>query len=108
MSQGALAVALRFVAETNAKNIDGITALMASDHRFVDSGGDAHDGVDVMREGWRQYFRMVPDYLIEIDEPYSEGPIVVMLGAARGTCSRMTRRRSMMPGRRPLLGEQKP
>jgi hypothetical protein len=38
-----------------------------------------------MRDGWAAYFRMVPDYTVTVDETFSEGSIVVLLGWARGT-----------------------
>jgi hypothetical protein len=30
---------------------------------------------------------MIPDYSIAVDETYSDGPVVIMLGHARGTYS---------------------
>lgn len=30
---------------------------------------------------------MVPDYTIAVDETFAEGLVIVMLGAAQGTCS---------------------
>ena len=38
-----------------------------------------------MRDGWAAYFRMVPDYTVAVDETFSDGPVVIMLGVARGT-----------------------
>jgi hypothetical protein len=32
-----------------------------------------------------EYFRMVPDYTIEIKETFCDGPVVVMLGVVGGT-----------------------
>ena len=34
--------------------------------------------------GWAAYFRMVPDYTVAIEETFSDGPVVAMLGTARG------------------------
>jgi hypothetical protein len=41
-----------------------------------------------MRDGWTAYFRMVPDYTVLVEETFSDGPTVVMLGLARGTYSK--------------------
>jgi hypothetical protein len=38
-----------------------------------------------MRAGWAGYFRMIPGYTIAVEETYSDGPVVVMLGVAMGT-----------------------
>jgi len=77
----------RFVALINAHDVDGIAALIAADHRFVDSLGDAVAGREVLRAGWRQYFRMVPDYRIEVERVLADGPCVLLVGLACGTYS---------------------
>ena len=38
-----------------------------------------------MKEGWRRYFKMTPDYRIDITESLCDGEVVVLLGVARGT-----------------------
>jgi limonene-1,2-epoxide hydrolase len=78
-------VVLQFVDAINAKDLAGIAALMTNDHRFVDSLGVVVVGAEKVREGWEAYFRVVPDYLIEIRETYCCKQVVVLLGAARGT-----------------------
>jgi len=40
-----------------------------------------------MRQSWVGYFGMVPDYRLVIDDWFSEGSFVVMLGTASGTYS---------------------
>jgi ketosteroid isomerase-like protein len=75
----------RFVENINSHNVDEIAALLTSDHRFVDSLGNVTQGRDALRAGWRQYFRMVPDYLIEVERTLTDGAHVVLLGVARGT-----------------------
>jgi hypothetical protein len=39
---------------------------MTSDHRFIDSLGAVVEGRDAMREGWKFYFTIVPDYKLNI------------------------------------------
>ena len=59
--------------------------MMAPEHRFVDSLGNAVYGREKMRAGWAGYFRMVPDYSIAVEESFGDGPVVLMLGIAEGT-----------------------
>lgn len=85
MPTAAESVALAFVEAVNVHNVDALAARMTSDHVFVDSLGTAISGVGTMRKGWEGYFRMVPDYTVTIEETYSSGNVVVMLGIAHGT-----------------------
>jgi ketosteroid isomerase-like protein len=78
-------IARRFVDRINAKDIEGLIGLTSEDHQFVDSTGARYAGRDRMREGWGQYFRMVPDYRVEIHETFCEGQTVILVGVARGT-----------------------
>jgi hypothetical protein len=79
-----LEVTQAFVDRINAHDVAGLAALMAGDHRFVDSLGNAVDGREAMRSGWDGYFRMVPDYQLAAEAWFSDGPAVVMLGTASG------------------------
>jgi len=78
-------VVLRFVAAINAKDVERLVAMMTDDHRFVDSLGSEVVGAEKMRQGWQAYFRMVPDYEVEVCETFGQGDVVVLLGTARGT-----------------------
>ena len=82
-----LDVARSFVDRINARDVDGLAALMTDDHRFVDSLGGVTAGRDTMRAGWAGYFRMVPDYTLEPAEWFADGEVVVLVGTARGTYS---------------------
>ena len=85
MSKLAEPVAHAFVRAINRQDVDALVALMAPEHCFVDSLGNAVKGREKMRVGWAAYFRMVPDYSIAVEESYCDGPIVLMLGVAQGT-----------------------
>jgi ketosteroid isomerase-like protein len=74
-----------FVGQINAHDVTALAALMTPDHRFIDSVGAIMEGRDRMREGWRQYFKMVPDYRIDITRSYADGAEVALLGSACGT-----------------------
>jgi uncharacterized protein (TIGR02246 family) len=85
MSEAAQAVAQSFVRAINRQDADALAALMAEEHRFIDSLGAVVTGREAMRSGWRGYFSLVPDYTIAIEETLSNGPVVMMLGVAQGT-----------------------
>jgi uncharacterized protein (TIGR02246 family) len=87
MKASAEAVAQAFIRAINRQDVEELVALMAPDHRFVDSMGNAVVGREKMRAGWAAYFRVVPDYSIAIDESFCDGPVVLMLGTAEGTFS---------------------
>jgi uncharacterized protein (TIGR02246 family) len=74
-----------FVKAINGQDVDALAELMTPQHRFIDSLGGVTEGRDTMRAGWVEYFRMVPDYTIEIKETFCDGPVVVMLGVVGGT-----------------------
>jgi ketosteroid isomerase-like protein len=72
------------VRRINAHDVDGLIALMTSDHVFFDSLGDKSVRPAIER-GWRQYFAMVPDYWITIDREFSDEDTSVLIGTASGT-----------------------
>jgi ketosteroid isomerase-like protein len=78
----------RFIERINAHDLDGIVELLSEDHRFVDSLGMVFEGRDMLRMGWGQYLRIVPDYAIDIERLFVDGSEVVVLGLARGTYTR--------------------
>ena len=80
----ATGVAERFVKAINGHDVDGLTKLVSSDHIFIDSLGNRLPAA-AMRAGWQQYFTMVPDYWIKIDQIVSEGNAVILCGSAGGT-----------------------
>jgi len=81
----AIAVAQQFVDRINAHDVDGMLALMTSDHRMLDSLGNLMVGRDTMRSAWQGYFAMVPDYKISIDMTFAEGDDAILCGVAGGT-----------------------
>jgi len=70
--------AQKFVKAINGHDTDGLTKLMSSDHVFVDSLGNTFPA-SAMRSGWQQYFAMVPDYWIKVDQIVSEENAVILL-----------------------------
>jgi ketosteroid isomerase-like protein len=75
----------RFATAINRHDVNALTALMTTDHVFVDSLGQRAQGAAAMEAGWRGYFAMCPDYWICIDEMVAEGGVVLASGEAGGT-----------------------
>jgi ketosteroid isomerase-like protein len=81
-------VTRQFVTAINAHDVEGLTSLMTSDHRFIDSLGTVVEGREAMREGWTFYFSMVPDYRLDISRSFvaENGKAEAMLvGVASGS-----------------------
>jgi ketosteroid isomerase-like protein len=85
MSDNAVDVARAFVEAINRQDVEGLVGLMTEGHRFTDSLGNVVAGRETMRGAWLGYFRMVPDYRIDVAEAFADGAVVVMLGSAGGT-----------------------
>lgn len=78
-------LALEFVKRINAHNPDKLAELMAEDHIFFDSLGARFQGRDAMRENWKAYFAMFPDYHITLSDVFQQGHVVGLFGTASGT-----------------------
>jgi ketosteroid isomerase-like protein len=77
-------IAQKFVKAINAHDTHGLTELMSSNHVFIDSLGN-RASASAMRSGWQEYFTMVPDYWIKVDQLVSEGNLIILCGSAGGT-----------------------
>jgi ketosteroid isomerase-like protein len=82
------AVARAFVDAINRHDPEALFALMMPSHCMIDALGNRMEGRENLRPAWAGYFRMVPDYEVAIEETFSNGPTMVMLGVARGTYTR--------------------
>jgi uncharacterized protein (TIGR02246 family) len=87
MTTSPISVAQAFVRAINRHDTDELASLMTEEHTFTDSLGNTVQGRAKMQAGWAAYFLMVPDYSIAIEETYTGGPAVVMIGEAEGTYS---------------------
>jgi ketosteroid isomerase-like protein len=74
-----------FVGAINRHDPEALCALMTPGHCMIDSLDNRMEGRENLRPAWAGYFRLVPDYEVVIEESFSSGPAVVMLGVARGT-----------------------
>lgn len=73
-----------FVRAINEHNVDEICSLMANDHKIIDSYGNEVVGKESMRACWIGYFKLFPDYKIEISEIFSSEDAVAVFGFAGG------------------------
>jgi ketosteroid isomerase-like protein len=80
-----MAVVLDFMERINSGNVDSICAAMTEDHVFVDPLGAKIEGRETLREGWKMYHQMIPDYLVSHEEILAKDDTVVVIGTARGT-----------------------
>jgi peroxiredoxin len=75
-----------FVNAINGHDVDKIYGLMTNDHVFFDAWGRKTTGSkEEMKTGWVGYFKLFPDYKIEITDVYSDGNKVAAFGFASGT-----------------------
>jgi ketosteroid isomerase-like protein len=85
MNELAESVVQAFIRAINRQDVDAIADLLTEQHRFIDSMGTLFEGRETLRRGWTKYFQLVPDYTVAIEETFSDGPVIVMLGMAQGT-----------------------
>ena len=73
-----------FIAAINRRNLSEISDLMTADHTFVDSAGRIESGRERMIAGWEQYFRLFPDFKIEIESILGDKGHVAVFGSTSG------------------------
>lgn len=86
-----------FIAAINRRSLPDISDLMTEDHTFVDSGGTATSGRRKMAAGWEEYFRLFPDYTIEVETILGKGELVAVFGSA---CGMYNGKRGLVPENR--------
>jgi len=82
----------QFVTAINGHDVRALTALMTTDHLFVDPVGNRVRSATSMEVGWRGYFAMCPDYWIHIDQWIEKDGTVLAVGEAGGTIETSSRR----------------
>jgi ketosteroid isomerase-like protein len=76
---------LAFLERINHGDVEGLCALLTDDHVFIDALGSKIQGRENMRQAWKRYFGMIPDYRVSHEEILQRGNIVGVFGTARGT-----------------------
>jgi ketosteroid isomerase-like protein len=74
-----------FIRAINDHDVEQIYDLMSGDHTFIDGYGNKCTGREEMKDGWDNYYKMFPDYYIEITDYTENGTIIGLFGYAGGT-----------------------
>jgi uncharacterized protein (TIGR02246 family) len=78
-------ITAQFNEAINARDLDGLAALMTDDHRFVDTEAHAVIGKDACLESWRGFFEQFPDYRNVFTTQIPRDNVVLVVGYS--TCS---------------------
>jgi hypothetical protein len=79
-----------FVAAVNSGRAEKVAGAMTANAVFIDSLGRRIEGKQAILTAWRAYFRLFPDYRIEVDAMFPDGRDAMLHGRARGTLHRDT------------------
>lgn len=80
-------VALDYIEKINAGDVDGLVSLMSEHHRFIDPLGQVVRGRQDMRQGWIEYYKMFPNYHIDVQRVVEGTDTVGIFGTASATFS---------------------
>lgn len=75
-------IALQFNECINEQDIDGLAELMTENHTFIDREGKTGHTKEIMARGWREFFRMFPNYRNTFTRIQSTDNLVVIVGSA--------------------------
>jgi len=78
-------IVLSFIDRINAHDVEGLRALMAEDHRFLDAEATEIRGAEAMRDAWERYFALFPDYYVSPEDVLEKDGAVLITGTAAGT-----------------------
>lgn len=87
MASSAVQAVKDFIAAINRRDAAALAELMAEDHTFVDSQGTTVSGRENMAAGWAEYFRLFPDYAVQVETIVHDKGLVALFGSAAGTYS---------------------
>ena len=78
-------VAERFNDRIGAADLDGLAAMMAQDHVFIDTAGTEIRGREACVAAWREFFAMFPGYRNVFASVRVAGSTVTMVGHSEGS-----------------------
>lgn len=84
------AIAIRFVKAINDHDVNEIINLISEDHIFIDAINNKSVGKKVMKEGWKGYYELFPDYQIEITDIIENVSAIGLFGYASATYKNLT------------------
>jgi len=74
-----------FISAINTHSVNDIINLITDDHKLIDSSGVELEGKENLKNAWTEYFRMFPDYKINVFEIFLEKTTAAIIGTASGT-----------------------
>ena len=84
------AIAINFVKAINDHEVDEIINLMSEDHIFIDAIGNKSVGKKGMKDGWKGYYELFPDYQIEISDITENVSTIGLFGYISATYKNIT------------------
>ena len=78
--------ALRFNERINQRDLEGLAELMTDDHTLIVIANDkveTTNGKNVVKEGWREFFKRYSDYRNIFTSVTVQDSIVVMVGLSK-------------------------
>ncbi len=75
----------QFIVLINNHVAHDLASLITDNHTFIDAQGAKTSGKKDIIEGWKQYFKMFPDYWITIHEVMERENVVYGFGHASAT-----------------------
>lgn len=78
-------VTLDFVDKINQGNVDGLAALLAPDHAFMDLAGEVETGKQNLAAAWGDYLSTYPNYHIYIRQLFENENDVILIGHTTGS-----------------------
>jgi ketosteroid isomerase-like protein len=76
------------VGAINAGRAEAVVNAMGREAVFIDSLGARIEGREALLAGWRGYYRMFPDYRIEIEAMFVDGQEAMLHGRASASLHR--------------------
>jgi len=84
------AIAIRFVKAINDHDVDEIINLISGDHIFIDALDNKSVGKKGMKDGWKGYYELFPDYQIEISDITENVSTIGLFGYVSATYKNLT------------------
>lgn len=78
-------IVLKFIEKINEADVAGMGGLMSDEHIFIDNIGNEMSGKEKMKEAWKSYYDLFPDYKIEVSEIFQNGGTFLLYGIASGS-----------------------
>ena len=81
-SQHLISIVVAFNSYINNQDIIGLSSLMTENHTFIDRAGESHGPKSYMIKGWKDFFKMFPEYRNTFEKIEVIDNLVSVLGFA--------------------------